>query len=88
MQGMPAYCVRAFAEALEVVPYTLAENAGLSPIAVCTLRCKLPWAHGLCSDATAHSASQLPDPAVASAELLPSHCLHAASMCAACEWRT
>ena len=33
-QGMPAYCVRAFAEALEVVPYTLAENAGLSPIAV------------------------------------------------------
>jgi T-complex protein 1 subunit delta len=31
---MPAYCVRAFAEALEVVPYTLAENAGLSPIAV------------------------------------------------------
>lgn len=34
VQGMPAYCVRAFAEALEVVPYTLAENAGLSPIAV------------------------------------------------------
>lgn len=28
--------MRAFAEALEVVPFTLAENAGLSPIAVGT----------------------------------------------------
>eukprot|EP01137_Pigoraptor_chileana_P023695 Opistho-2@90425 len=34
--GMEAYCVRAFAEALEVVPYTLAENAGLNPIGVVT----------------------------------------------------
>merc|ERR1711988_517094 len=34
--GMKAYCVRAFAEALEVVPYTLAENAGLNPINVVT----------------------------------------------------
>jgi hypothetical protein len=35
-QGMEAYCVRAFAEALEVVPYTLAENAGLNPIQIVT----------------------------------------------------
>ena len=26
--GVRAYCVRGFAEALEVIPYTLAENAG------------------------------------------------------------
>ncbi|KAA8529575.1 hypothetical protein F0562_033626 [Nyssa sinensis] len=32
-QGMESYCVRSFAEALEVIPYTLAENAGLNPIA-------------------------------------------------------
>eukprot|EP00884_Botryococcus_braunii_P008289 jgi/Botrbrau1/17461/Bobra.0054s0049.2 len=32
--GMDSYCVRAFAEALEVVPYTLAENAGLNPITI------------------------------------------------------
>jgi T-complex protein 1 subunit delta len=31
---MEAYCVRAYAEALEVVPYTLAENAGLPPIEI------------------------------------------------------
>lgn len=36
LTGMEAYCVRAFAEALEVVPYTLAENAGLHPIATVT----------------------------------------------------
>uniref|UniRef100_A0A0K0CV28 T-complex protein 1 subunit delta n=1 Tax=Angiostrongylus cantonensis TaxID=6313 RepID=A0A0K0CV28_ANGCA len=30
--GAQQYCWRAFADALEVVPYTLAENAGLSPI--------------------------------------------------------
>ena len=33
---MPSVCVRAFAEALEVVPYTLAENAGLNPIMIVT----------------------------------------------------
>ena len=33
---MDAYCVRGFAEALDVVPYTLAENAGLDPIAMVT----------------------------------------------------
>jgi T-complex protein 1 subunit delta len=30
--GMESYAVREFAEALEVVPYTLSENAGLNPI--------------------------------------------------------
>jgi len=30
--GTDQYCVRAYAEALEIVPYTLAENAGLDPI--------------------------------------------------------
>uniref|UniRef100_A0A914XPA9 T-complex protein 1 subunit delta n=2 Tax=Plectus sambesii TaxID=2011161 RepID=A0A914XPA9_9BILA len=36
VSGVEQYCWRAFAEALEVVPYTLAENAGLSPIATVT----------------------------------------------------
>ncbi|KHN11888.1 T-complex protein 1 subunit delta [Glycine soja] len=36
LHGMEGYCVRAFAEALEVIPYTLAENAGLNPIAIVT----------------------------------------------------
>ncbi|XP_062503777.1 T-complex protein 1 subunit delta-like [Corticium candelabrum] len=36
LTGMEAYCVRAFAEALEVIPCTLAENAGLSPISTVT----------------------------------------------------
>ena len=35
-QGMESYCIRAFAEALEVIPYTLAENAGLNPIEMVT----------------------------------------------------
>lgn len=36
LQGMESYCVRSFAEALEVIPYTLAENAGLNPIQIVT----------------------------------------------------
>ncbi|CAN4086636.1 unnamed protein product [Withania somnifera] len=36
LQGMEGYCVRSFAEALEVIPYTLAENAGLNAIAIVT----------------------------------------------------
>ena len=36
LQGMESYCIRAFAEALEVIPYTLAENAGLNPIEMVT----------------------------------------------------
>lgn len=36
LKGMEAYCHAAFAEALEVIPTTLAENAGLNPIAIVT----------------------------------------------------
>lgn len=36
LTGMEQYCYKAFAEALEIVPYTLAENAGLNPIATVT----------------------------------------------------
>ena len=36
LQGKDAYCVAAFADALEVIPYTLAENAGMKPIEVVT----------------------------------------------------
>merc|ERR1719410_1410391 len=34
--GLQSYCVRAFADALDVIPYTLAENAGLNPIQIVT----------------------------------------------------
>jgi len=34
--GMESQCVRAFAEAFEIIPYTLAENAGLPPIEIVT----------------------------------------------------
>jgi len=34
--GNESLCVRAYAEALEIIPYTLAENAGLHPIAIVT----------------------------------------------------
>lgn len=36
MTGLPAVCYRAFAEALEIIPYTLADNAGLNPIGTIT----------------------------------------------------
>lgn len=36
VDGVDAYCYRAFADALEVIPSTLAENAGLNPIATVT----------------------------------------------------
>ncbi|XP_071785366.1 T-complex protein 1 subunit delta-like [Asterias amurensis] len=36
LTGMEGYCFSAFAEALEVIPSTLAENAGLNPISVVT----------------------------------------------------
>lgn len=36
MSGMQAYCVEAFAEALDIVPFTLAENAGLPPVEIVT----------------------------------------------------
>ena len=36
LTGKEAYCFAAFADALEVIPYTLAENAGMKPIDVVT----------------------------------------------------
>lgn len=36
LSGQESYCVRAFAEAFEIVPYTLAENAGLNPMNIVT----------------------------------------------------
>lgn len=36
LTGMESYCVKGFAEALEVIPYTLAENAGLNPMNIVT----------------------------------------------------
>jgi len=36
LKGMESYCVSAYADAFEIVPYTLAENAGLNPIAIVT----------------------------------------------------
>jgi len=36
LTGMASYCTKAYAEALEIIPYTLAENAGLNPIEVVT----------------------------------------------------
>lgn len=34
--GMEAYCMGAYAEALNVIPFTLAENAGLQPVEIVT----------------------------------------------------
>jgi len=36
LSGLDSYCISEYANALEVVPYTLAENAGLHPIQVVT----------------------------------------------------
>lgn len=36
VEGIDSYCLRAYANALEVVPFTLAENAGLNPIQTVT----------------------------------------------------
>eukprot|EP01105_Mastigella_eilhardi_P009297 TRINITY_DN21_c1_g1_i1.p1 TRINITY_DN21_c1_g1~~TRINITY_DN21_c1_g1_i1.p1 ORF type:complete len:562 (-),score=168.12 TRINITY_DN21_c1_g1_i1:277-1917(-) len=36
LTGVESYCARAYGEAFEVIPYTLAENAGLNPIQVVT----------------------------------------------------
>ena len=33
---MESYCIRAFVDAMEVIPSTLAENAGLNPISTVT----------------------------------------------------
>lgn len=37
LAGPEAYCFRAYADAFEVIPFTLAENAGLNPISTVTL---------------------------------------------------
>ena len=36
LTGADAYCFKAFAEAMEIIPYTLSENAGLNPIGTVT----------------------------------------------------
>ena len=36
MKGLEQIILRAYAEALEIIPYTLAENAGMNPINVVT----------------------------------------------------
>jgi len=36
LTGMHGHCAKAFAEAMELIPYTLAENAGMHPIAIVT----------------------------------------------------
>ncbi|XP_054004808.1 T-complex protein 1 subunit delta [Hylaeus anthracinus] len=36
LSGVDAYCIKAFANAFEIIPSTLAENAGLNPIATVT----------------------------------------------------
>jgi len=36
MEGVNSMIMRSFAEALEIIPFTLAENAGLNPIQVVT----------------------------------------------------
>jgi T-complex protein 1 subunit delta len=36
LKGKESYCFQAFAEALEIIPTTLAENAGLNPIQIVT----------------------------------------------------
>lgn len=41
LQGMAVPCFKAFADALEVIPYTLAENAGMKPIEIVTQLRKL-----------------------------------------------
>jgi T-complex protein 1 subunit delta len=36
LSGLDSYCISEYANALEVIPYTLAENAGLHPIQIVT----------------------------------------------------
>ncbi|XP_044749354.1 T-complex protein 1 subunit delta [Coccinella septempunctata] len=36
LEGIDAICLRAYAQALEIIPFTLAENAGLNPIQTVT----------------------------------------------------
>jgi len=41
LEGMESFCIKAFANALEVIPRTLAENAGLHPVRITTQLRKL-----------------------------------------------
>lgn len=41
LEGMESFCVKAFADALEIIPRTLAENAGLHPVTITTQLRKL-----------------------------------------------
>lgn len=41
LEGMESFCIKAFANALEVIPRTLAENAGLHPVTITTQLRKL-----------------------------------------------
>merc|ERR1719204_63625 len=36
LSGVESHCIKAFADALEIIPFTLAENAGLPPINIVT----------------------------------------------------
>jgi len=36
LSGVESHCIKAFADALEIIPFTLAENAGLPPIDIVT----------------------------------------------------
>jgi T-complex protein 1 subunit delta len=36
LKGVDQYCLQAFADALEIIPITLAENAGLNPVGIVT----------------------------------------------------
>lgn len=36
LTGVTAYCAKTYADALEIIPYTLAENAGINPIRLVT----------------------------------------------------
>ena len=36
LSGVQSHCVKLFADAMEIIPFTLAENAGLSPINIVT----------------------------------------------------
>ncbi|KAG5479833.1 hypothetical protein LSCM4_05841 [Leishmania orientalis] len=35
-EGMQTFCMRSYADAFEIIPYTLAENAGMQPISIVT----------------------------------------------------
>jgi len=48
--GMTGYCIRAYARAFEIIPYTLSENAGLDPIKMVTAL-RMQHTQGKCNSA-------------------------------------